>query len=78
MSEIMKVVLEAREGKGKEACSKLRPAGYVPCVVYGPEYRESVPAKVKVSDISKIAASGTGRLRPCFSPSPAARRRWGS
>ncbi len=58
MSEIMKVVLEAREGKGKEACSKLRPAGYVPCVVYGPEYRESVPAKVKVSDISKIAASG--------------------
>ncbi|MDK2958981.1 MAG: large subunit ribosomal protein [Synergistaceae bacterium] len=58
MSEIVKVVLEAREGKGKEACSKLRPAGYVPCVVYGPDYPESVAAKVKLSDISKVAASG--------------------
>ncbi|MBL3538324.1 50S ribosomal protein L25 [Aminivibrio sp.] len=58
MSEIVKVVLEAREGKGKEACSKLRPAGYVPCVVYGPDYPESVAAKVKLSDISKVVASG--------------------
>lgn len=58
MSEIMKVVLEAREEKGKQACKKLRPAGYTPCVLYGPGYRESVPAKVKTSDIAKVAASG--------------------
>ena len=63
MSENVKVVLEAREGKGKEACSKLRPAGYVPCVVYGPEYPESVPAKVKLSDIAKVAASGHWETR---------------
>lgn len=57
MSEMVQVVLEARAEKGKEACKKMRPA-YTPCVVYGPDYRESVPAKVKTSDIAKIANSG--------------------
>ncbi|MGI6784722.1 MAG: 50S ribosomal protein L25 [Aminivibrio sp.] len=58
MSEILKVVLEAREEKGKQACKKLRPAGYTPCVLYGPGYRETVPGKVKTSAIAKVAASG--------------------
>ena len=58
MSEMLKVVLEAREEKGKQACRKLRPEGYTPCVLYGPGYRESVPGKVKTSSVAKVAASG--------------------
>lgn len=58
MSEMVNIVLEAREEKGKEACKKMRPSGFIPCVVYGPEYRESVVARVKASDITKIANSG--------------------
>lgn len=58
MSEMLKVVLEAREGKGKEACKKMRPAGYTPCVFYGPEYPEAVSAKVKTTEIAKVVQSG--------------------
>lgn len=58
MSEMMKVVIEAREEKGKQSCRKLRPAGYTPCVLYGPGYRETVPGKVKTASVAKVAASG--------------------
>ena len=58
MSEMMKVVLESREEKGKGACKKLRPAGYTPCVFYGPQYPEAVRAKVKTAQIAKVVQSG--------------------
>ena len=58
MSEMMSIVLEERKETGKEVCKKMRPAGYVPCVFYGPEYVKSVPAKVKTAGIAKLLKSG--------------------
>ncbi len=57
MSEKTSIVLEERKETGKEVCKKMRPAGYIPCVFYGPEYIESVPAKVKASEITKLVNS---------------------
>ena len=57
MTEMVNIVLEERTEKGKEKCRKLRPAGYTPCVVYGPDYPESLPAKVKTLEIQRIANS---------------------
>ena len=57
MSEMVKIVLEPREEKGKEASRRVRNAGYIPCVVYGPDYIESLPGKVKAAEIKKILVS---------------------
>ncbi len=57
MSEMVNIVLEPREEKGKEASRRVRSSGYIPCVVYGPDYIESLPGKVKASEISKVVAS---------------------
>lgn len=58
MSELISIVLEERKETGKEVCKKMRPSGYTPCVFYGPEYVDSIPAKVKTADIAKIVKSG--------------------
>ena len=58
MSEMINIVLEERKETGKEVCKKMRPAGYTPCVFYGPEYVDSIPAKVKTSDVAKLLKSG--------------------
>ena len=58
MSDIISIVLEERKGSGKNLCKKLRPEGYTPCVFYGPDYKESIPAKVKTSDVAKIIKAG--------------------
>ena len=57
MSEMVKIVLEPREEKGKQESRKIRNSGYIPCVVYGPEYIESLPGKVGASRINKILAA---------------------
>ena len=57
MSEMLNIVLEPRETKGKEANRKVRSSGYIPCVVYGPDYLGSLPGKVKASEIGKVVAS---------------------
>lgn len=58
MSEIISIVLEERKETGKQNCKKMRPAGYIPCVFYGPEYVASVPAKVKTANIAKLLRAG--------------------
>ena len=57
MSEMVKIVLESREEKGKEASTRVRNSGYIPCVVYGPDYIESLPGKVKAAEINRILAA---------------------
>ncbi len=57
MSEMVKIVLEPREEKGKQASIKVRNSGYIPCVVYGPDYIESLPGKVKAVEINRILAA---------------------
>lgn len=57
MSEMVKIVLDSREEKGKQASTKIRNAGYIPCVVYGPDYIDSLPGKVKTAEINKILAA---------------------
>lgn len=58
MAEFVKIALEERSEKGKEAVKKLRPTGYVPAVFYGPEYKDSITAKVKVSEVAPLIRSG--------------------
>lgn len=58
MADMVKIVLEERNEKGKQAVKKLRPTGYVPAVFYGPEYRDAVTVKVKASDIAAVIRSG--------------------
>lgn len=57
MSEMVKIVLEPREEKGKEASRKVRSSGYIPCVVYGPDYIDSLPGKVKAAEIGRVIAT---------------------
>ena len=58
MPEMVSIILEERKETGKEVCKKMRRAGYVPCVFYGPEYAESISAKVKTASIAKLVNSG--------------------
>ncbi|NLM70803.1 MAG: 50S ribosomal protein L25 [Synergistaceae bacterium] len=58
MSNAISITLEERKESGKIACKKLRPAGYTPCVFYGPEYKDSIPAKVKTEDVAKLIKAG--------------------
>ncbi len=36
MSELIKILLENRSESGSNACGRLRRAGYLPAVIYGP------------------------------------------
>ncbi len=47
MSEPIKIVLESRSESGSSACGRLRRAGYLPAVVYGPGM-EKGPLSVKL------------------------------
>lgn len=51
MSEIVSLVLEAREGTGSAYCGRLRKAGYLPCVVYGPAVEEPMNLKVATKSV---------------------------
>ncbi|MDY3869065.1 MAG: 50S ribosomal protein L25 [Pyramidobacter sp.] len=46
MSEAISIVLESREGKGKEYCGRLRKEGYLPAVIYGPAMDQTYSVKV--------------------------------
>ena len=47
MSEAVKIVLEERDGFGKAYCGRLRRAGYLPAVVYGPALDKTYSVKVE-------------------------------
>ena len=67
MSENISIAMEERSETRKGACKKLRPAGFTPCVFYGPEYVQSIPGKVRTAEVVKLVNSGDGRRPPSTS-----------
>ncbi len=51
MSGFIPVTLETREGIGKEKNGKLRAAGYLPAVFYGPDYKEGLPVRLQAKSL---------------------------
>lgn len=47
MSEAVQIVLENREETGSANCGRLRRAGYLPAVVYGPALENTLCVKVE-------------------------------
>ena len=58
MSERVTLVMEPREKTGKGENGRLRRAGYVPCILYGPELEKNVQGKLNLKDVQRIL---TGR-----------------
>ncbi len=56
MSERVTLVMEPREKTGKGENGRLRRAGYVPCILYGPELEKNVQGKLKMKDVERILA----------------------
>ena len=56
MADIVTLVMESREKTGKCENGRIRRAGYVPCIIYGPEIKENIKGKVNMREIEKILA----------------------
>jgi len=52
-----KIKFVNRTGTGKGTCRKLRAAGMVPAVFYGPEYKGSLVGQIDVKELSHVANS---------------------
>ena len=48
--------MEPREKTGKNENRRIRKAGFVPCIIYGPEIKENIKGKVNMREIEKILA----------------------
>ena len=48
--------MESREKTGKGENGRIRKAGYVPCIIYGPEIKENIKGKVNMRELEKILA----------------------
>ena len=57
MSEVVSLSLEVREGTGSAYCGRLRKAGYLPCVVYGPAMKETKNLKVATKSVLPVLMS---------------------
>ncbi|MBR0095246.1 MAG: 50S ribosomal protein L25 [Synergistaceae bacterium] len=56
MADIVTLVMESREKTGKGENGRIRRAGYVPCIIYGPEIKENIKGKVNMREVEKILA----------------------
>ena len=54
MSELVTIVMERREKTTPSALRALRAAGFVPCVYYGPEVKETISGKIDSVQIAKL------------------------
>ena len=54
MSELVTIVMERREKSSPSALRAMRIAGFVPCVYYGPEVKETVSGKIESVQITKL------------------------
>ncbi len=63
MSELVTLVMEPREKTGKNENGRLRRAGYVPCILYGPEIKENIQGKVSMREMQRIASKRWETLR---------------
>ncbi|MBQ6772437.1 MAG: 50S ribosomal protein L25 [Synergistaceae bacterium] len=56
MADIVTLVMESRAKSGKRENGRMRRAGYVPCIMYGPEISENIMGKVNMREIERILA----------------------
>lgn len=63
MSERVTLVMEPREETGKGANGRLRRAGFVPCVLYGPGMEKNVQGSLKLRDVQRVIAGRWESLR---------------
>ena len=63
MSELVKIEMEPRDKTGKNENGRLRRAGYVPCILYGPEIKENIMGKLKVREVQKILSGRWESMR---------------
>ena len=56
MADVVTLVMESREKTGKGENGRLRRAGYVPCILYGPEVKENIKGKLNMREVEKILA----------------------
>ena len=56
MADIVTLVMESREKTGKGENGRIRRAGYVPCIIYGPEIKENIKGKVNMREVERILA----------------------
>ena len=56
MADIVTLVMESREKTGKGENGRIRKAGYVPCIIYGPEIKENIKGKVNMREVERILA----------------------
>ena len=56
MADIVTLVMESREKTGKGENGRIRRAGYVPCIIYGPEIKENIKGKINMREVEKILA----------------------
>ena len=55
--EQIELVAQQRTGIGKETVKKLRKEGLIPCILYGPAFKEAVPLTVTVLELSKALST---------------------
>ncbi|MBQ7197483.1 MAG: 50S ribosomal protein L25 [Synergistaceae bacterium] len=56
MADIVTLVMESREKTGKGENGRIRRAGFVPCIIYGPEIKENIKGKVNMRELERILA----------------------
>jgi len=56
LADVVTLVMESREKTGKGENGRIRRAGYVPCVIYGPEISPNILGKVNTREIERILA----------------------
>ncbi len=56
MANIVTLVMESREKTGKGENGRIRRAGFVPCIIYGPEIKENIKGKVNMRELERILA----------------------
>ncbi len=56
MADVVTLVMESRDKTGKGENGRLRRAGYVPCILYGPEVKENIKGKLNMREVEKILA----------------------
>ena len=55
--EQIDLTAQQRTGIGKETVKKLRKEGLIPCILYGPAFKEAVPLTVTVLELSKAIST---------------------
>ena len=56
MADIVTLVMESREKTGKGENGRIRRAGFVPCIIYGPEIKENIKGTVNMRELERILA----------------------